>query len=679
VAKVLQLDCTHNTAGVEANLATSPYTGVITEAWIEFDVAFNATWITAVLAQSNPQFVLDTIEATGGNDFALTVYPVGGVLKWAAWLNGVSFPANTPYAPATPITADQFYHAKVHVHCGSPPTAQISIDGMSIGTINLAGGTLTNIKWIDAQSIGLAHAGALVYEDNFRVGTTDGASNILVDDFEQAGSTPSSSIWNSFVDGDATRTDGSGISPPVTPPIVGRVLVAFDDSPLEPTPTWTSIDQGGAFPQSFVSGYDFTTGRQTLLAQTDTGSAIVYINDHVSALFDPRNASSPYFGKLDGRQILLQLYDPIAATWEPQWRGHIDNVSYDIDATASNANGEPINASIQLECVDIFDYLAGYGLTPGLDGVMPTPSGMEDGVYYAATSGTNDDRIIEVLADVGIDSSRSIVFSGNNKVQEVKYDPDESALIALRDAADAEIPFIANLYVDRFGRVVFHGRYGRFDPIGLAADTDPSRWDFHYWKLGDGKAVAADATRTQIRVLSYSRGRSEVVNVAISYPANMPASQMASQVYADTTSITDYGKHSAPPLSDLLVATAVFDSTGRYPETLKYAELLVKNQKDPRESITAIQLQSINPATPRAANVWQALTLSDVSDMVNVKVGYPSGTGFAGGSTADDYFIEGRQMQVRPANAAYDYVTLDLSLSPYVWSADTHGVFPPRT
>jgi hypothetical protein len=197
--------------------------------------------------------------------------------------------------------------------------------------------------------------------------------------------------------------------------------------------------------------------------------------------------------------------------------------------------------------------------------------------------------------------------------------------------------------------------------------------------MGDGKAVAADATRTQIRVLSYARGRSEVVNVAVSYPANMPASQMASQVYADSGSITSYGKHAAPPLSDLLVATAVFDSTGRYPETLKYAELLVKNQKDPRESITAINLKSISPATPREANVWQALTLSDVSDMVNVKVGYPDGTGFTGSSTADDYFIEGRQMQVRPANSSYDYVELDLNLSPYVWSADTHSVFPPRT
>jgi hypothetical protein len=514
------------------------------------------------------------------------------------------------------------------------------------------------------------------------IGTDTGQHDILEEDWSSGNfsnwtsHTGACSVIASPVTNPPAFSSGFSPAPPVE---TGRVLIAFDDGPLVAAPTWTAIDQGGAFPQSFVSGYDITSGRQTLLAQTDTGSATVYINDHVSALFDPRNASSPYFGKLDGRQILLQLYDPIAAAWESQFRGFIDNVSYDIDATASDENGDPINASIQLECVDIFDFLAGFGLTPGLAGVIPTPGGMEDGVYYAQTTGTNDDRIIEILADVGIDSTRSVIFSGNNTVQEVKYDPDESALTALRDAADAEIPFIANLYVDRFGRVVFHGRYGRFDPIGLAADTDAARWDFHYWKLGDGKAVAADATRTQIRVLSYARGRSEVINVSVSYPANMPVSQMPNQVFSSTASIAEYGQHAAPPMSDLLVASAVFDSTGRYAETLKYAELLVKNQKDPRESITAIQLKSISPQTARAANVWQALTLSDVSDMVNVKVGYPDGTGFTGSSTADDYFIEGRQMTVRPANASYDYVELDLNLSPYVWSADTHSVFPPRT
>jgi hypothetical protein len=480
-----------------------------------------------------------------------------------------------------------------------------------------------------------------------------------------------------FVGGVASA--GASGNPTATPTQnpAGRVLIAFDDGPLVANPTWTVIDQGGLFPNSFVSGYDITSGRQTLLAQTDTGSATVYINDHDLALFDPRNASSPYFQKLDGRQIMLQLYDPIAASWESQFRGHIDNVTYDID-DASDENGDPVNASIQLECVDIFDYLAGYGLTPGLDGVLPTLPGSEDSVYYAQTTGTVDDRIIEILADVLIDSTRSIVFSGNVSVQETKYNADESALTALRDAADAEFPFIANLYVDRQGRVVFHGRYGRFDPDGVAADAGTARWDFHNWQLGDGKAVLADATRTQIRVLSYGRGRSEVINVAVAYPANTPPAQMPSQVYADTTSIEDFGKHAAPPMSDLLVERGIFDSTANYPETLMYAELLVKNQKDPRESITAIQLKSINPSTPRAANVWSCLTKSDVSDTVNVKVGYPDGTGFTGGATADRYFVEGRQMTVRPANASFDYVELNLELSPFVWSADTHSVFPAR-
>jgi hypothetical protein len=487
-----------------------------------------------------------------------------------------------------------------------------------------------------------------------------------------------------FVQGVAgAGTSGNPGDSPPAPGGAGRVLIAFDDGPLVASPTWTVIDQGGAFPNNFVSGYDVTSGRQTLLAQTDTGTATVYINDHVSALFDPRNSSSPYFGKLDGRQIALQLYDPVAATWNSQFRGHIDNVTYDID-DADDENGDPINASIQLECVDIFDYLAGYGLTPGLAGVDPfangtaPPAGSEDSVYYAATTGTVDDRIIEILADVDIDSTRSVVFSGNNKMLETKYNADEAALTALRDAADAELPFIANLYVDRFGRVVFHGRYGRFDPVGVAADAGPSQWDFHSWKLGDGKAVNADATRTQIRVLSYARGRSEVVNVAIGYPANTPAPQMASQVYGDTASIAAYGKHQAPPMSDLLIATAVFDSTSSYAETFMFAELLVKNQKDPRESITSIQLKSINPSTPRSANVWSCLTQSDVSDVVNVKVGYPDGTGFTGSSTADDYFIEGRNMTVRPANETFDYVELNLELSPFVWSADTHSVFPAR-
>src|SRR5581483_5443492 len=137
--------------------------------------------------------------------------------------------------------------------------------------------------------------------------------------------------------------------------------------------------------------------------------------------------------------------------------------SYDIDGSAVNADGQPINASIQLECVDIFDYLNGYGLTPGLDGVLGPP-GTENTIFYAATSGSVDDRIIEILTDTGIDPAMYHAASGNVTVMAAQYDADESALTALRDAADAELPFIANLYVDRQGRFVFRGRYSRFDP-----------------------------------------------------------------------------------------------------------------------------------------------------------------------------------------------------------------------
>ncbi len=474
-------------------------------------------------------------------------------------------------------------------------------------------------------------------------------------------------------------TGGGAPGNPSPPTIVGRVAIAFDDGPLEPDPTWTVIDQGGSFPVNFVAGYDIRVGRQTLLTQTDTGTATVTLYDR-GGLFDPRNVASPYYGKLDGRQIILQLYNPVSATWEPQFRGLIDDIVWDVDGSAVNASGEPVNETITLSCVDIFDYLAGYGLTPGLDGVTPPP-GAEDGVYYAATAGSVDDRIIEILTDAGIDSTMYSVASGNVHVKEVKYDPDESALQALRDAADSEIPFVANIYSDRYGHFAFRGRYGRFDPDDVAAEPG-SDWDFTRWKVGDGAAIISDSTRAQMRILSFGRARSELVNAALAYPQGIKAADMPGQVFADTTSITDFGKHSAPPMSDLLcdggVDTAARPSgTTDLVETALFAELLVKNQKDPRENITAIQLKAMQPdGTARATATWDLITRVDISHVVNVAVGYPGGTGFTGMATVDDYYVEGRQLHVTPANASYDYVELDLDLSAAVWSMDTHGVFP---
>ena len=470
--------------------------------------------------------------------------------------------------------------------------------------------------------------------------------------------------------------------------VVGMMNIAFDHGPLVAAPTWTRIDQSAAdgttgsdgnpvsFPANFVAGYDITTGRQSLISQTDTGTATVYINDR-DGLFDPNNVSSPYFGKLVGRQILLQLRNPVTGIWEEQFRGLIDELHFDIDGSAVNASGQPINASIQMECVDMFDYLAGYGLTPGLDGVSP-PAGSEDTIYYAASGpgATVEDRVIEVLTDVGIDSTMYLTASGNVQLLEGKYDPDESALTVLRDCADAELPFIANCYVNRHGQFCLRGRYSRFSPDNVAAEPG-SEWDFNRWRVGDGAAIQSDHTRAQMRVLSYANSRSNIINAAICYPQGLAAANMPNQVYADTASISTYGKHTPPgPMSDLLIANRVGGAVEGKTECLNYAKLLVKNQKDPREAITALNLKSINPNDSRASATWDILTRSDISDIINVAGGYPGGTGITGAATADDYYIEGKQMQVRPANTAYHYVELDLEVSPAVWSMDTHGVFP---
>ncbi len=461
----------------------------------------------------------------------------------------------------------------------------------------------------------------------------------------------------------------------------GRVLIAWDDGPLEPNPAWTVIDQGGStFPYHFVSGYDTHSGRQTLISQTETGTAVVYVNDR-SGLFDDRNNSSPFHGKLSGRQIMLQLYNPVNSTWEPQFRGLIDDYRYTIDGSAVGADGNPVNASIEIECVDMFDYLNGYGLTPGLDGITP-PVGAEDSVYYAETSSGIKGRFLEILTDATSSSwvaDMTIIASGNVQAIATQYNADESALTALRDAADAELPFIGMIYCNRSGQFCFRGRYSRFAPDQAAAEAG-STWDFTRWKVGDGKAITADATRAQIRGISYSRDRNDLINAAMCYPQGLAAKDIPNQVYADPTSITSYGKHASNPLTDLITGT--YDGFGTISpddgqtQCYLYAELLVKNKKDPRICPTSVQLKSINPSDFRASATWAILTRSDISHIINIAVGYAGGTGLMGASTTDDYYIEGRSLVVRPANSTYDSVELDLDVTPFVWSADTHSVFP---
>jgi hypothetical protein len=270
--------------------------------------------------------------------------------------------------------------------------------------------------------------------------------------------------------------------------VAGRVLVAFDDPALEPTPTWTRIDNNTAFRVSDIS---IRRGRQTEFDQTETSTATVTVKDP-SGVFDPNNMSSPYFGNLNGKQIMLQLQNPVTGVWHTQFRGHIDDYGYDLSETM-------VLSTVQIECVDLFDYLARVEMVIGLFGDPALSVGGSAGVVvYAETDFQT--RLVQAATDAGLPPEFFVFFTGNVDVQETKYDPGDPVMMVMRDAVDAEFPTAANIYTDKAGRVVGHGRYARFTPEDVAATGD---WTFTRWDAATGGAVISGVA--QIRAAAQVR------------------------------------------------------------------------------------------------------------------------------------------------------------------------------
>ena len=284
-------------------------------------------------------------------------------------------------------------------------------------------------------------------------------------------------------------------------PGAGRVLIASSGGPLTAEPSWTRYDNLSA---CRCSGFDWQRGRQDELDITNTGTARVYFHDRNGTF-----AADSWVGK----QIMLQLYDPVAATWQPVFRGHIDNLPSDPSPSA------PELTDRQLDCVDIFDYLSGAKMVVGEFGdAIPADAKIVGSVFYEDArvgSGAGIGRLEALFDDAGLASSMYVIFTGNVRVNETLYGPDDDILSAARDAAEAEFPSgVANVYVDRYGRAVFHGRFAKFDPDGVASAG--ANWDFTRWAAATREDVTAG--RAQIREFAFDRPRSRVINSYHAWP-----------------------------------------------------------------------------------------------------------------------------------------------------------------
>lgn len=599
----------------------------------------NDTLAAAELITSGGSLAGTTAEATS-DAFEQSVYGGGVRTTWYRWDNDTGIPQDFTLAA---LTADSPALDDLVIGVWQATTASFPVDADDLFT-----------NWGGAGDIIVSGVPVIA------AAVPDGDSIILLVHTDSGG------------EGDYGFSATFDAAPDVA--LEGRVSIGFDANMLDPSPVWTVID---TVRDNLVARIEIRDGRQSEQDDSEAGTATVFLND-TTGLFDPNNASGPYFGQLDGKPIAIALWNPVDEEWVPQWRGTIDD--WKTVLSPHTSDGVSILANVQIEAVDMFDYLAGAEMEVGISG-HPPPSGSEGIVFYEdaeVATGTDDPadggRIELLLDNAGISSDMYIVFSGNVNVLEGKYDAGDSYMVALREAADAEFPGIANMYVDKLGRYVFHGRFARLDPDGVwtsLAGSDAARdavWKFRRWKAGDGAAIIADPDCAQIREFAYARPRSMLINTAISYPEGIDETEIAGQVSRDPVSIDKYGIHGRSDTELQVAGHKTNGDTGEQ-QCAKYALFWVTYYAQPLERIETIVFKSVYKDDDRAVATWGLLTGASISDIVELSVGYPGGTGIQ----ARDYYIEGRALTIEPLNDEYDMVTLALNLSPAI--ADTEGIF----
>ena len=408
----------------------------------------------------------------------------------------------------------------------------------------------------------------------------------------------------------------------------------------------------------FATGWRIDRGRAYELDKTSVGTAEIDFADKLGDL-DPTNSAGPFYGDLNPlKPAGISLQNPVTGGWSSLFRGYTSAWEYDLYVTETLLTG-------RINLVDSFEVLAAYEVIPGQVGTT-VPSGSEGNAYYAAQN--VDDRIRAAIADAKFPSALTDVFSGNVTVQNTVYPPRQTILAVLQDAADAEFPGVANIYISKEGIFTFHGRYARFNPANAS-------YRISHWHAGDLAAIAAGSGNiAPISSLNFSRDKDHIYNAVLSTPQNIDqgtaatANQIAGQFVSDATSITDYGPRSLS-FENLLTNTSLQDGSNDLDETRKFAHYYVDNYATPRNRINQVTFRSLDPSDANAAPLWKVMCGVEIGDLIDITTTHPGGGGF----NAEPFFVEGIHYDAKPLHSSYPDVTLTLDLSPQAWFPDSYN------
>lgn len=371
-------------------------------------------------------------------------------------------------------------------------------------------------------------------------------------------------------------------------------------------------------------------GRSDEFVRTNTGSATVVVNDRTSQFSS---------GMEFPTHVLLSLRG------SPRFRGYIEDPE-----RAVHPSG--IVQRVSIECSDAFSVLSGIEVaaTNPISFGDTVPSESRGDVFYE--NGQVDDRIIQALEEAGWPSSLQSIFSGNVNVMETVYDPGTSIMQIIQDAADAEFPTVANLFVGADGRVMFRGRHARFNPGAYGIST---------WQAGTMGHVGPGVA--QMRVLEYATPKSVLYNAALCYPdpnRSLAEVDLEDQVRFDSASITQHGIRQWSAENLLTLRHNSNGNTG--PEECQlFAQYVVDNYSEPRDRISRVQFRSLRDSDPRAAATWALMCGVEIGDQVVITTDWISGT----------YFVEGISMEVEELDGTIPDATVELDLSPAgYWASD---------
>jgi len=419
------------------------------------------------------------------------------------------------------------------------------------------------------------------------------------------------------------------------------VSLAIGDDWATVDPAWDRIDDAYN-----VQSWQIDRGRQNEMGRTDTGTASIQLVDTLGD-FDPTNTGGAYYGLAPLTHAAICLQNPADSTWHTLFRGYVSQIRWVPYQNEKWAN-------VTLDLVDALALFAACEMP--FDGTYGDDF-IDGNIVFNEDTDTDAvrTRMINVLTSMGWPSGLRFLHSANVGLQQTVYAPRSTVLQVLQDAADAEFPDIANLFVSGpsttpAGKLVFHGRFARFHP-------DVSEYNIGHWKVGDDAAAAADPSHV-VRIsppLEASLDDTFLYTSALATPQNIDDGDIPGQYVQDAGAVGAYGLRT---WSAENLATRNGAATSGEQETGLFAEYVLENFKTPRVRVGQLTVKGRNPATTNGAKTWQLLCGIDISDLVHLKTTHRGGGGFD-----DDFFVEGIHYTARPGGAI-PVVELTLDVSP---------------